>query len=448
MSWLPRSLFGRNALLIVALIVLSQLGSALLLQHLVVRPRTAQVAETVARSIAAIHRGLVALPSAEQAAYVKAFNEQVRQHAGRAPEAAPVLVRPVLTAFQRSFVEAISQRLAGQGVEVSWRHDGGGSLALRIQLSGGEQWVFIPGVLPERDFIGTWLLMSLAVVLLAIAGALWFQWRLNRPLARVVGAARTLATGKTPAPLPEDGPTEIATVSRSFNHLVASLDKTERERALLLAGISHDLRTPLTKLRLGVEILGGSNEPELTASMARSIEELDAIVQQFVDFARGEEDEPRVPLDLNALATQVQAANADHGRALALEAAPSLPAVNARAQALRRVLDNLVENAFRHGKPPVTLRTGQAADLVWVEVADRGQGVAPEQAEVLKQPFRRAGGESRTGVSGSGLGLAIVDRIARGHGGRLDLLPHEGGGLRVRVSLPIQSASGTASNHR
>lgn len=436
MSWLPRSLFGRNALLIVALIVLSQLGSALLLQHLVVRPRTAQVADSVARSIAAIHQGLAALPAAEQKTYVQAFNEQVRRHEGQTPEAAPVLVRPVLTAFQRAFVDAVSQRLAGQGVDVSWRHEGGGSLALRMQLSGGEQWVFIPGVLPERDFIGTWLLMSLAVIVLAIAGALWFQWRLNRPLARVVGAARTLAAGKVPAPLPEDGPTEVATVSHSFNQLVSSLDKTERERALLLAGISHDLRTPLTKLRLGVEILGGSNEPELTASMTRSIEELDAIVQQFVDFARGEEDEPRVPLDLNALAAQVRDAHADHGRALALEMAP-LPTVQARAKALRRVLDNLVENAFRHGRPPVSLRTGRADGLVWVEVADRGDGVAPEQAEVLKQPFRRAGCESRAGVSGSGLGLAIVDRIARGHGGRLDLLPHEGGGLRVRVSLPV-----------
>ncbi|MBS0452233.1 MAG: HAMP domain-containing protein [Proteobacteria bacterium] len=437
MSWLPRSLFGRNALLIVALIVLSQAASALLLQHLVVRPRAAQVADSVARSISAIRQGLATLPPAQQQAYVQAFNAQVGQHAGQAPDAGPVLVRPVLTAFQRSFVDAVSQRLAGQDVQVSWRHEGGGSLALRMQLAGTEQWLFLPGVLPEHDFIGTWALMSLAVVLLAIAGALWFQWRLNRPLARVVGAARTLAGGQAPAPLPEDGPTEIATVSRSFNQLVSSLDKTERERALLLAGISHDLRTPLTKLRLGVEILGGANEPELTASMSRSIEELDAIVQQFVDFARGEGDEPRVPVDLNALAAQVKAANADHGRALALEAAPSLPVVQARAQALRRVLDNLVENAFRHGRAPVSLRTGQGDGLVWVEVADRGDGVAPEQAELLKQPFRRAGGESRAGVSGSGLGLAIVERIARGHGGRLDLLPNEGGGLRVRVSLPV-----------
>ncbi|SFN27167.1 ATP-binding protein [Variovorax sp. OV329] len=440
MSWLPRSLFGRNALLIVLLIVLSQLGSALLLEHLVVRPRLAQLAESVARSIASIHHGLEALPPAQQQAYVQAFNEQARQRAGQAPAAAPVLMQTELTAFQRGFVDAVSQRLAGQDVEVSWRHEDGGSLALRMKkLAGGEQTVLLPGVLPERDFAGTWLMMTLCVVLLAIAGALWFQWRLNRPLVRVVGAARTLAAGQPPAPLPEDGPTEIATVSHSFNQLVASLDRTERERALLLAGISHDLRTPLTKLRLGVEILGGSSEPELTASMARSIEELDAIVQQFVDFARGETDEPRVPMDLNALAAQVQAANIDHGRTLALETAPSLPPVKVRAQALRRVLDNLVENAFRHGKPPVGLRTGQDREqaMVWIEVTDRGQGVAPDQVEVLKQPFRRAGGESRSGVSGSGLGLAIVDRIARGHGGRLDLLPHEGGGLRVRVSLPL-----------
>jgi len=438
MSWLPRSLFGRNALLIVLLIVLSQLGSALLLEHLVVRPRLAQLADSIARSISAIHQGIAALPPAQQQAFVQRFNEQARQHAGPAPAPAPALAQPVLTAFQRHFVDAVSRRLAGQAVEVSWRPEEGGSLALRMQLPGGEQTVLLPGVLPERDFAGTWLLMSLAIVVLAVAGALWFQWQLNRPLARVVGAAHSLAGGRPPPPLPQDGPTEVATLSHSFNQLVASLDRAERERALLLAGISHDLRTPLTKLRLGVEILASDSEPELTASMSRSIEELDAIVQQFVDFARGEDDEPRVPLDLNVLAARVQAAHADHGRALALDAAHALPQVQARARALRRVLDNLVENAYRHGRPPVSLRTGQGDGMAWVEVADRGDGVAPEQAEMLKQPFRRAGGESRAGASGSGLGLAIVDRIARGHGGRLELLPHEGGGLRARVSLPLR----------
>ena len=434
MNW-PRSLLARNALLIVALIVLGQLGGALLMRQMVVLPRMAQTADGVARTLGAIRAGLAALPSAERGAFVDAFNARAR--AALAAEQRNPLPPPrvLLAPLERRFVRQVSERLEGQGIDVVWRRDAGGSLALRLAMDGVDQWVVLPGVLPLREFSGAWLAITLGSVLLGILGALWFQQRLNRPLARVVQASRTLAAGRVPEPLSEDGPTEVATVSSSFNQLVASLQRTERERALMLAGLSHDLRTPLTKLRLGVEILAPRAEPELMASLTRSVEELDAIVGQFLDFARGEGDEALQPLDLNRLAAEVCAAQVDHGRAPVLETTQSLPVVAARPVALRRALDNLAENAFRHGRPPVTLRTGHAAGQVWIEVEDRGPGIPAAQAEALKQPFRRAG-EARSGGAGAGLGLAIVDRIVRGHGGRLELLPGTQGGLRARVSLP------------
>ena len=436
MNWRPRSLFGRNALFIVALIVLGQLGGALLLRQMVVKPRLDQAADSVARNVAAIRAGLVAVPPAQRQAFVDAFNARARAADGGRDASAPAVLRPLLTPLERGFVRRVSARLAGQGVDLVWRRDPGGSLALRLPMEGGEHWVVLPGLLPEREFTGAWLAVSSVSVLLAIVGALWLQRRLDRPLARVVAAARTLAGGQAPAPLPEDGPTEIATVSRSFNQLVASLQQAERERALMLAGLSHDLRTPLTKLRLGVEILHGRSEPELMASMTRSIEELDAIVGQFLDFARSKEPEMPVPVDLDALARAVQAAAADHGRTLRVEATAGPLPVAARPKALRRVLDNLVENAFRHGRPPVVLRTARESAWVWIEVEDRGPGIDLAQAELLKQPFRRAG-DARSGAAGAGLGLAIADRIVRGHGGRFELLPAVEGGLRARVSLPL-----------
>ncbi|MDQ7972325.1 MAG: ATP-binding protein [Rhodocyclaceae bacterium] len=436
MNWRPRSLFGRNALFIVALIVLGQLGGAVLLRQMVVKPRLDQAADGVARTVAAIRAGLVTVPAAQRQAFVEAFNARARAADGGREAPAPALLRPLLTPLERGFVRRVSARLADQGVEVIWRRDPSGRLALRLPMEGSDAWVVLPGLLPEREFTGAWLAVSTVSVVLAIAGALWLQTRLDRPLARVVGAARALAGGQVPAPLPEDGPTEIATVSRSFNQLVASLQQAERDRALMLAGLSHDLRTPLTKLRLGVEILHGRSEPELMASMTRSIEELDAIVGQFLDFARGEEAEALVPVDLDALARAVHAAAADHGRTLRVEASAGGPPVPARPKALRRVLDNLVENAFRHGKPPVVLRTGREAPWAWIEVEDRGPGIDPAQADLLKQPFRRAG-DARSGAAGAGLGLAIAERIARGHGGRFELLPAVQGGLRARVSLPL-----------
>jgi two-component system osmolarity sensor histidine kinase EnvZ len=257
---------------------------------------------------------------------------------------------------------------------------------------------------------------------------------LNRPLARVVHAAGELGRGASVAPLPEAGPTETATLARSINQLSDSLARAERERALMLAGVSHDLRTPLAKLRLGVEILRRDDEPELNASLARSIEDMDHIIGQFLDFARVDSTEPASLGDVNALVQRLAAAQADHGQALTLALAP-LPLLPLRPQALQRALGNLVENAHRHGRAPVTVSTGSDAHSVWIDVADQGPGIAPDEAEALKQPFRRKQA-ARDGAPGAGLGLAIVERLARLHGGRLELLVNTPCGLRARLVLP------------
>lgn len=432
MSLLPRSMLGRNALLIVALIVIGQLGSALLVRQMVIRPRVEQAADSVARTVQALREGLAALPVAERQRFVDAFNQRAALAASAGHDTRDAML---LSPMERRFVRAVSDRLADSDTEAVWRFDGGRGLAMRMAVDGTAYWISLPGALPAREFTGAWFAVTAVSALLAVIGALWFQRRLNRPLARVVNAAGVLAGGQVPPPLPEGGPTEIATVSRSFNHLVASLQQTERERALMLAGVSHDLRTPLAKLRLGVEIMASASEPAVSASMVRSIEEMDAIVGQFLDFARSEADEPPVPTSLDAMAHDVAASNADHGRDVGLDLG-DVPAMPLRATAMRRAMVNLVENAWRHGRAPVRIATGIGPQGLWFEVSDRGDGIDMADAERLKQPFRRSVGDARGGPAGAGLGLAIVQRVAQAHGGRLDLLPREGGGLRARVSLP------------
>lgn len=439
MSLLPRSLLGRNALLIVALIVLGQLGGALLVRQMVIRPRVEQAADSVARTVNALRDGLRALPVTERNGFIERFNQ--RASLPEAGEGTGARARVLLTPMERNFVRAVSVRIAAQGTEAVWRREGGSGLAVRMTIDGTDHWIALPGALPARDFTGAWLAITAGSALLAVIGALWFQRRLNRPLARVVQAAGALASGQVPPPLSEDGPTEIATVSRSFNHLVGSLQQTERERALMLAGVSHDLRTPLAKLRLGVEIMASASEPAVSASMVRSIEEMDAIVGQFLDFARSEADEAPVPTSLDAMARDVAASNADHGREVGLDLG-DVPATPLRAAAMRRAMVNLVENAWRHGRAPVHIATGSGPQGPWFEVSDQGDGIDPAEAERLKQPFRRSTGDARGGPAGAGLGLAIVQRVAQAHGGRLELLPGEGCGLRARVSLPLPTDRG------
>jgi len=448
MTFAPRSLLGRNTLLLVGLIVLSQLVSVLLVLQLMVRPRMGQIADSVVHTIGAVRTGLAVLPESERAAFVAAFNRQAMAEAAltRGREAGPV--GRMLSPLERRFVRLVSQRLALHEAEAVWRREAGGSLAVRLTVQGVDHWVVLPGALPGREFTGAFLSAWLVGAVLALVGALLIQRRLSRPLARVVQAAQALARGEPPAWLPEDGPTETATLSRSFNRMAQSMADTERERALMLAGISHDLRTPLTKLRLSVEILRPAGEPEILDTMTRSIEQLDAVIGQFIDFARGDEGEPLVPGELDALARDVARAYADQALALETHAGTGVPM---RAGALRRAMVNLVENALRHGRAPYSLRTGRQGSEVWFEVEDGGDGIDPAEAERLKQPFRQADAARGQG-GGTGLGLAIVERIARAHGGRFDLLPgnapsgpsgqsgpNSPRGLRARLSWPAST---------
>lgn len=450
-GWWPRSLLGRNLLLMAVLIVLGQLVAAVLVRQMIFKPRVAQVADGVARNVAALRAGLQALPPPQRAAFVDAFNRQAAQATPPvAPESAAR--RALLSPMERQFVQAVSRRLGAGDAEAKssqtpqplWRRDSTGVLALRVVHEGADgaesYWLNLPSVFPTREFTGAWLAATLASMLLALLGAWWLQRHINRPLAQVVAAARQLAQGQSPAALPEGGPEEIATVGRSFNQMAQSLAAADHERALMLAGVSHDLRTPLTKLRLGVEIAGPQVDAPLAASMARSIDEMDGIVGQFLDFARvsadaGEAD-ALAPASLNDLAQAVAEAQADHGRALVLEFA-ALPHVPVHPQALRRAVDNLVENAWRHGAPPVVLRTGGGAQQVWIEVADHGTGMDAKALDLMRQPFARGGGAARTGAPGAGLGLAIAERVARAHGGVLELHSAPGQGLRARLVLPL-----------
>jgi len=239
----------------------------------------------------------------------------------------------------------------------------------------------------------------------------------------------------SPPPLPENGPSEIVNLNRGFNDMLSNLRQIEEDRALLLAGVSHDLRTPLARLRLGIEV--GSHDEESRQGMVDDIEAMDRIISQFLDFARDGREAPmemQDPSDVVATVVERQQ-RAGHDVRFARGGPARLPL---RAIAFLRLVTNLVDNALRHGAPPVEITTRYANGSAVLEVADRGPGIPTEQVERLKRPFTR-GEPARSGAAGAGLGLAIVDRIARLHGGALDLLPREGGGTIARVRLPVGS---------
>jgi two-component system osmolarity sensor histidine kinase EnvZ len=218
--------------------------------------------------------------------------------------------------------------------------------------------------------------------------------------------------------------------------MASDLKRLDEERALLLAGVSHDLRTPLSRIRLGLEMMDDKGDAALKAGMVQDIEDIDTAINQFLDFARISDGEIVVPdADLNAIARELRDRYAGAGRDVAARLAP-LPPLALRPRAIQRLIANLMDNALRHGGGQVELTTASEDGKVVLEVLDRGSGIPSPDADRMLQPFTRLD-TARSGA-GTGLGLAIVERVARMHGGRVQLLARDGGGLRVRVELPLE----------
>jgi two-component system osmolarity sensor histidine kinase EnvZ len=310
------------------------------------------------------------------------------------------------------------------------------ALWIKIQVRNQAYWVVFPPESRGSASFWAWAGWSFFGVTLTVLGAYVLMLRVNRPLHALTEAAGRVGAGMIPLPLPERGPSEIRTLSRAFNSMSENLKQLDQERAMLLAGISHDLRTPLSRLRLGVEMLGDQQGDPLHDGMIRDIEDIDAIINQFLDYAREGGDEPaRQGEDLNQIVSSICRRYANLGRSIHADLQP-LPPMTLRPTATQRMVTNLVDNAARYGSGEIEVRTERQGDTAVVRVLDRGPGIPEEEVPRVMRPFTRLEA-SRAGGTGSGLGLAIVERAARLHGGEVRLLQRAGGGLEARLELPI-----------
>ena len=303
----------------------------------------------------------------------------------------------------------------------------------------GPDWIRVPLYPHPLRGQRVWNLVAwfLGIGLLSTAAAWIFVRQLSAPLKRLVIAARLFGHGRSVRlPVDVDTASEMAEVYRAFNQMTDDIEQAGRERELMLAGVSHDLRTPLTRLRLSLELLESDNE--LTIDMIRDIEDMDAILDQFLAFIRDGRDEPMETCDLNELISSVVAPYNQEGHdiRLCLERMPLLPV---RRVSMKRMLVNLLENALHYGGQGVEVAASVVRDehapYIAISVLDRGAGVDPEDLQRIFNPFIR--GDQARGGQGTGLGLAIVQRIAAQHGGKVELQNRAGGGLEATVCLPI-----------
>lgn len=321
-------------------------------------------------------------------------------------------------------------------------HEG---LWIGFEIDGDPYWMLLDTARMARQSQRNWLGWLGIAAALATAGALAISRVVNRPLAALAQAIDRISQGERPPRLGDRAPTEWAAVNRRFNRLADDLVALEQDRAEALAGISHDIRTPLTRLRMEIE-MSPVDDPT-RQSMAEEIERIDAIVRQFVEFARpgdgaGRSDDPVGTIDVGAVVHTV-AEGFRHGpdgvRLQFVDTVPEGLAWRGTATPLERILTNLVENARRYGADPsgtvrIEVAARRAGRGIELSVRDHGPGVPAGQLDRLTRPFTRLDPE-RNRHGGSGLGLAIVARLARRHGGDLHLSLPEDGGLRATVTL-------------
>ena len=434
MTLFPRTLLWRSVLLIALLLAVAHFAWLEIFRASEREPRARQVAQQIVSVVNLTRAALITVDPAKRLGLLQDISrdEGIQVHLGNPGErVAPLGDRQFL-----QLVEQNIKRQLGPDTQLATSRDGVRGAWVSFRIDEDEYWVFMPRSRLERADPLRWVGWGILVLVLALLGAYLIVARINRPLRELAGAAGEIGRGKTPPPVAETGPSEIRTLALAFNRMASDLRRLDEERALLLAGVSHDLRTPLSRIRLGLEMMDDRGDAALKSGMVQDIEDIDASINQFLDFARITEGEAVVPDgDLNAIAREVCDRYVRSGKAVVAQLEP-LPPLALRPTAMHRLVSNLVDNALHHGRGGVEISTGIQGGSAVVEVLDRGPGIPPADAERMLQPFTRL--DSARSGAGTGLGLAIVDRIARMHGSRVQLLPRDGGGLCARIELPLQ----------
>ena len=442
MTLLPRSLLWRTFALLALLVLATTAGWFFIFRAYEVEPRARQLAQNLVSVVNLTRAALIAAEAAKRRDLLVELSDRegIQVYPAEADETiVPAPDRPLL----RLVSDALRAQL-GPHTRLASARDGRPGLWVSFRIDDDEYWVRVPRERLERRFALRWIGWGSLALALSLIAAFLIVRSLERPLRALTAAAAEIGKGKHPAPLAESGPAEIAMLAHAFNQMSRDLSRLDEDRALILAGVSHDLRTPLARLRLGIEMSG--SDAQIKDGMAADVGEMDRIVGQFLDFARTDNGEPLENLNLATVAAEIIERFRKLGHAIE-EDLQSVPDAVLRPMALRRAITNLLDNALRYGETGVAVRTRMDNAKMLIEVLDRGPGIPTESAERLKQPFTRLE-TARSGAGGSGLGLAIADRIVRDLGGLLELLPREGGGLKARIAIPPPPRRPDQTGHR
>lgn len=464
MRLLPRSLFGRLTLALLVGLVLAQLVSASIL----LRDRGQTLyhsirADLVARTVGIIHllnaltpaeRGrllpLLSTPempirlaespvdvqTSEGDRAVEAVAKALRKRLPTKHQVRVALWDPVVV--ERPATEMHRRHMRRHGMPGPWAYLHGVDLSaagflIQARLDDG-QWVRFERRIPDSLLDQpTRLLLTLAVLLVSVIAlaVLTVRWIVG-PLRTLRQAAEALGRDIQRSPLPESGPVEVAETARAFNTMQRRIRSYIEDRASILAAVSHDLKTPLTRLRLRADLL---EDDALRERIQTDLDDMESMVGTTLDFMRSSEiREDSQRLDLMALLEGIRDDAHDAGWDVTVSGTVESP-LTARPLALKRCLTNLVENGVRYGDS-VEITAHDDGSQIRIDVVDNGPGIPETMMDKVFDPFFRIEGSRSRHTGGTGLGLGIARNIARSHGGELRLRNRDGGGLQAQLILP------------
>ena len=429
MKVLPRSAFGQTVLLIGFLLFVNQVVSYISFALYVIEPNQQQINQLLAKQIRVVFIDIKDTSLSPKMA--EAFNRETGIGVYREKDALKLGLASAGYYPYRS--EQMSALLGGpaevrisQGDEyLFWiRPPQAPNLWVKIPLLGLEEANFSPLVF----FLGI-------IGVLSVAGGWLFVRQLNRPLKSLQRAAEDVGRGDFPEPLAERGTSEIMAVTQAFNHMSKGIKQLEDDRNLLMAGISHDLRTPLTRIRLASEMMSDLDD-FLKEGIENDIDDMNNIIDQFIDYIRHDSKDKAELGDLNVLVEEVLHVETPVNRFIHF-IPNDCPKIPLRHVAVKRALANLIQNALRYTQGDIDVITGHDKEksCAYFIVSDQGGGIPEADIERLFQPFTQ--GDTARGTEGSGLGLAIIKRIVDTHGGSVELSNKPEGGLQAKVCLPL-----------
>jgi two-component system osmolarity sensor histidine kinase EnvZ len=437
--FIPGSLFARTAITIAVTLLVFMIISTTAALYFIYVPMAQRHADDFAAEIVSAAHSLQELP---EESHEDLKRELLLDHGLIVTEQqGPVREQPADLPFH-PFFKASLRRQAGSDLPI---FDSGTGPIIWIDVPAHGR-MFRLGFDRERLGINPPIVVLFVIVggaALTLAASLMEVRRVVQPLERLSAAAGKVGRGLVPEPVPEDGPAEIAELARAFNQMTFDLQQMSENRTVMISGISHDLRTPLTRMALAIEMLDDPVNAELVARIRRDLDAMNKLIGQFLQFSRGIEDECPAQLDLrqvlDALVTDLRREGAD----LRLHRNDPPCVYYADPVALERVLTNLLQNAVQYGNSqPIDVDLRCSETGVSIEIGDRGPGIPPEVVASVFRPFHRleAARSQRTG--GSGLGLAIARQLAIKHGWTIELLPRDGGGTLARLGLPTANRFG------